>query len=80
MNSELAAMRVTFSRDIPRLGERIKKARQGTEKSLTRLAADAGISVPHWHRIENEKVVELPVETLRRIEQALGISLGISNE
>lgn len=70
-------MRVTFSKDFPGLGERIRKYREASSKSLTALAAEAGISVPHWNRIENEKVLELPIETLRGIEKALGITLGV---
>lgn len=70
-------MRVTFSKDFPGLGERIKEHRIASSKPLTLLAADARISVPHWNRIENEKVQDLPIETLRGIEKALGIDLGV---
>ncbi len=75
-------MRVTFSKDIPGLGERIKFYRvektRARIKTLTQLAADAGISVPHWNRIEKEMVQELPVDTLRGIEKALGVDLGVN--
>ncbi|WP_193200409.1 helix-turn-helix domain-containing protein [Nostoc sp. MG11] len=74
---ELTLMRVTFSKEIPGLGEKIKALRKDSPKSLTELAAQAGISTPHWHRIENEKIQELPIETLRSIEKALGAELGI---
>lgn len=72
-----ALMRVTFSKDFPGLGERIKEYRLLSSKSLAQLASDAGISVPHWNRIENEKVQELPILTLRGIEKALDIELGV---
>ncbi len=71
-------MRVTFSKDFPGLGERIKECRLSSSKSLAQLAADAGISVPHWNRVENEKVQDLPEETLRGIERALGVDLGVN--
>ncbi|UKP01117.1 helix-turn-helix domain-containing protein [Nostoc sp. UHCC 0870] len=74
---ELTLMRVTFSKEIPGLGEKIKALRKASPKSLTELAAEAGISTPHWNRIENEKIQELPIETLRSIEKALGAELGI---
>lgn len=70
-------MRVAFTKDFPGLGERIKEYRLSSSKSLAQLAAEAGISVPHWNRIENEKVQELPLETLRGIEKALGVDLGV---
>ncbi len=69
-------MKVVFSKNFPGLGERIRKFRKKSTKDLTALAAEAGISSTHWNRIENEKVRELPVETLRGIERALGVSLG----
>lgn len=71
-------MRVSFSKEFPGLGDRIRQFRQASTKPLTQLAADAGISVPHWNRIENEKVADLPIETLRGIEQALNVELGVS--
>lgn len=71
-------MRVTFSKEFPGLGEEIKQHRLSSSKPLTQLAADAGISVPHWNRIENEKVQELPILTLRGIEKALGVELGVN--
>lgn len=74
---KLDLMRVTFSKDFPDLGEQIKEVRQKINRPLTQLAADAGISVPHWHRVENEKVQDLPLETLRRIEKALGVDFGV---
>jgi transcriptional regulator with XRE-family HTH domain len=70
-------MRVTFSKNFPGLGERIKEYRLSSSKPLTLLAANAGISVPHWNRIENEKVRDLPIDTLRGIEKALGVDLGV---
>jgi transcriptional regulator with XRE-family HTH domain len=70
-------MRVTFSKDVPELGQRIKTARQACGKTATELAAAAGISVPHWNRIENEKVKDLSIDKLRAIESALGVDLDV---
>jgi transcriptional regulator with XRE-family HTH domain len=75
---ESVLMRVTFSKEFPDLGKRIKEYRQASNKSLAELAASAGISVPHWNRIENEKVQELPIHTLRGIEKALGVDLEVN--
>ena len=68
--------KVVFTKNFPGLGEKIRALRKESSKSLTELAADAGISYIHWNRIENEKVRELPIETLRGIEKALETNLG----
>lgn len=70
-------MRVTFDKEFPKLGKRIKDYRVLSNKSLTELAATAGISVPHWNRVENEKIQQLPIETLRGIEKTFGVDLGV---
>lgn len=66
--------------DVPNLGERIKEARisaQKQGKSLTKIAADAGMSVQNWYRIEQERQ-KLPEETLLLIEESLGVDLGVT--
>lgn len=78
MNQALMKVVKTSSKDFPGLGQKIKRHRQASSKSLADLASIAGISVPHWNRIENEKVRELPLSTLQGIEQALGVDLGVS--
>lgn len=70
-------MRVTYSKEVPGLGQKIRQYRLLSTKSLTELAASAGISTPHWNRIENEKLRDVPYETLKRVEQALAVDLGI---
>jgi transcriptional regulator with XRE-family HTH domain len=68
-------MKVMFTREIPGLGAKIKTLRVASGRQLSQLAAEAQISVPHWNRIENEKVKVLPEETLKGIAKALGVSL-----
>ncbi len=70
-------MKVLYTKEFPGVGSKIKEARKASDKPLTLLCAEAGISSPHWHRIENEKVGEVPIETLKNIEKALNIDLGI---
>nr|WP_199326314.1 helix-turn-helix transcriptional regulator [Nostoc parmelioides] len=70
-------MRVTFSKEYPGLGEKIKNLRKASSKTITELAAEAGISANHWSRIEREQVQDLPIETLRGIEKALKTELGV---
>ena len=68
----------TEAKQYSGIGEKIREARKNNSSSQTQLAAKAGISVGHWNRIENEKVKDLPLETLRGIEEALDIDLGVS--
>lgn len=75
-----ASMRVVFAREFPELPAKIKAARVASKQSLTQLAATAGISVPHWHRIEKDQVKDLPVETLRGIEKALDADFEIEED
>jgi len=71
----LSLMKVMFTKEIPGLGAKIKTLRVASGRQLSQLAADAQISVPHWNRIENEKVKVLPEQTLKGIARALGVSL-----
>ena len=63
--------------DVKGLGERIKKARKADSRPLTKLAAEADMSVPNWYAIENEEVKALPEETLRKMENVLGKDFGV---
>ena len=71
-------VRISYTKDFPGIGGLIRKIRQKSNKPLAQLASEAGISVPHWNRIENEKIGELPLTTLRGIEKALDADLGVS--
>jgi transcriptional regulator with XRE-family HTH domain len=70
-------VKVTFTKDVPGLGDKIRQFREQSSMSQTALAAAAGISVPHWNRIENERVGSIPIETIRGIERASGVDLGV---
>lgn len=67
----------TVEVEVPELGKRIREARKGDARSVTQIAAAAGMSVQNWYRIEDEKQ-SLPEETLRLIEAVLGVDFGIN--
>ncbi|MDZ8262644.1 helix-turn-helix transcriptional regulator [Nostoc sp. ChiQUE01b] len=47
-------------------------------RSVEVLAAEAEISRSYWHDIEAERMRDtLPEDTLRKIEQVLGVDLGV---
>lgn len=62
--------------EVPGLGERIKQARLDDRRSLEEICQIIGMSKMNWYRIEGEKQT-LPIETLRRIEEVLGVSFDV---
>ncbi len=67
--------------DVPQLGEKIKQAREASNRSLTQLSKDVGISRNYWYQLESETILGgLTEETLRKIEQVLGTDFGVHFE
>ncbi|MCG6137685.1 MAG: helix-turn-helix domain-containing protein [Nostoc sp. LLA-1] len=78
MSSCLMKVEKRIRKEVPGLGERIRRARKIDRRSLQEIAALAGMSTPNWYAIENEEMKTLPLETLRRIEVALGVSFDVN--
>lgn len=70
-------MKVGWEIEVPELGQRIRDARHESGRTITQLAAEADISVANWYAIEQERIKVLPIATLRRIEQVLGVEFGV---
>ncbi len=69
--------------EIDGLGERIKQARLAVaqSKSLEQVCNEVGVSRTYWYDIEKETLKgALSIENLRKIEQSLGIDLGVRFE
>lgn len=65
--------------DIPGLGDRIKQAREKSDRGVSSLAKEVGISRNYWYQLEAESVLSgIKEETLRKIEAALGVDLGVN--
>lgn len=64
--------------DVPGIGNKIKKARERDPRPVEKLAKLANMTRANWYRIENEKNDILPESTLRKIEEVLGINLGVN--
>lgn len=64
-----------LSMDAPGLGEQIKKAREADPRPLTTICKLVGMTTQNWYRIEREEQT-LPIETLNKIEQVLGVKFG----
>lgn len=73
------AVKVRRITDVPapRLGLRIKRAREADPRPLSEICQLAGMTRSNWYLIEQGQIKYLPVETLRRIESVLGVDFGI---
>jgi DNA-binding Xre family transcriptional regulator len=78
MAEVLMKVRKVLEVDALGLGQKIKQARKGDPRTLTELAAAAGMTTANWYVIEAEEIKALPVETLERIQQVLGVDFGVS--
>lgn len=67
--------------DVPGLGDRIKKAREASGKTISALCREAEISRNYWYQLESETIHgALTKETLDKIEQVLGVSFNVFDE
>ena len=53
--------------EVPKLGSRIRQAREADSRSLAEICRQMPMSTMNWYRIESEETKALPVETLKRI-------------
>jgi transcriptional regulator with XRE-family HTH domain len=79
MISSLMKVTKTISIDVPGLGAKIKEFRETDSRSLKAICEAVGMSQMNWYRIEEEKQ-SLPLETLRKIEEVLGVDFGVNLE
>jgi transcriptional regulator with XRE-family HTH domain len=74
----LMRVRKVIDKKVPGLGKLIKEARESDRRSLSELCRQVNMTPMNWYKIENEETKALPIETLRAIEQVLGVDFGIS--
>ena len=65
--------------EVSGLGELIKDKRLSDRRSLKSICDAVGMSAQNWYRIEKEQQ-SLPIETLRKIEEVLGVDFGVEIE
>jgi transcriptional regulator with XRE-family HTH domain len=63
--------------EVPELGESIRKAREADSRSLAEICRQIPMTTMNWYRIEAEETKALPIETLKRIEEVLGVDFGV---
>ena len=77
----MAALRIRKIEEITvdGLGLQIKEARKASTKSLATILKEVGLSRKYWMDVENGTVSgTLSIENLEKIENALGVSFGIT--
>ena len=70
-------VRKIVDKEVPKLGSRIKEARENDSRSLIQICKQLNMSTMNWYKIEAEETKALPLETLREIENILGVSFGV---
>ena len=80
MTQLLMKVRKVNDIEIPGLGERIRETRERDRRSLSEICRQIPMTTMNWYRIEAEETKALPIETLRRIEEVLGVDFGVSFE
>ncbi len=70
-------IRKTIDKEIPNLADKIKEARVKDKRSLVKICQEMGMTPMNWYRIEKAETKTVPLETLKRIEEVLGIDFGI---
>lgn len=69
---------VEIINDFPGLGQRIRQAREQDERSLSQICRECGVSRSYWYQLESEDMRSPATEEIiRKIENALGIDLGV---
>lgn len=76
--SLLMKVRKVIDIETPGLGAKIKAAREADSRSLLSICKEIDLTPMYWYKIEAEDVKALPIETLRRIEEVLGVDFGVS--
>lgn len=78
MMTTLMKVRRVTEIEIPGLGKKIKTAREQDPRSLVEICQIVGMTTSNWYRIEKEITKFLPIETLQKIEEVLGIDLKVT--
>ncbi len=73
----LMKVRKVIEIEVVGLSSRIRKAREADSRSLAEICRQIPMTTMNWYRIEAEETKALPIETLRRIEEVLGMDFGV---
>ena len=63
--------------EIPDLNVRIAKAQKDSGKAISTVCKMVGFSRSYWYQMVNGKEDAIAEETLRKIEEVLGVNFGV---
>jgi transcriptional regulator with XRE-family HTH domain len=69
-------MRIVFEVEVKGLGQVLKQAREAARLSVASAGERAGMSGANFSRIENEETKGVPIQTLVKAAQAVGLDLS----
>lgn len=81
MSQKMISVKQTTEAQFEGLGARIREARKKLrgKKTIDRICEEVGVSKTYWYDIENECLRgSLSIDNLRKIEEVLGVDLGIN--
>ncbi len=75
--SSLMKIRRVEEVEAPDLASRLKVARESDKRSLAEVCRQVGVSPQYWYGLEKGAVSTMSFETLRKIEEVLGVDFGV---
>lgn len=78
MTATLMRIRQIREIKVEGLGEKIRRARKLSDKSLETLCSEVGVSKTYWYEMEKETIKgALSIENLKAVEKALETDFGV---
>ncbi len=77
MVSSFMRIRKVDEVDVPDMAARLKSAREADDRSLAEICRQVGVSPQYWYNLERGAVSTMSFETLRKIEEVLGVDFGV---
>lgn len=73
-------VRKTIEVQVDDLPERLAQANNESRKTLAQICREAGITPTYWYSLVRGKKDSIPHTTLKNLEFALGVDLGVKFE
>lgn len=64
--------------EVPELPKQMAQAQKKSGKSISEICEAVGFSRTYWYQIVNGREEAIAEETLRKIEETLGVDFGVS--
>lgn len=76
----MAILKIIFTKDFPDLHKKIGGAVKADARTAVQIAVAAGMSQSYLYGVmRGDESVRLPIETLRKLEEVLGVDFGAAS-